>query len=263
MTDVLMSIQPRWCGLIANGSKTLEIRKNRPAIETPFKVYIYCTKPSKKHQTICGCMVINDDELYRLPTGEVKYGCSLELMGDWSGQYSKDNFLNGKIIGEFICDKIARFDGEFWDDETYERLQEMYEPDDFNEYGEYEYTTIATNEDDDYKDNWVCKQSCVSWEELREYIGTGSHEFYGWHISHFKMYDAPKELSTLSTIDTVAVKKCEYRERVFNNPDLVNGAWLPGSFVCNKDELDWCSKCKTKQIIRPPQSWCYIESSVI
>ena len=255
MTDVLISIQPKWCELIANGIKTLEIRKTRPKMETPFKVYIYCTQARNPIRDSGRILMYEDDLALTNRWGQgkrVENPCGAMMEGEF--------FLNGKIIGEFICDKITRFDGEFWDDETYERLQEMYEPDDFNEYGEYEYTTIATNEDDDYRDNWVCKQSCVSWEELREYIGTGSHEFYGWHISHLKIYDAPKALNSLSTIDTVAVKKCEHRERVYNNPDLVNGAWLPGSFVCNKDELDWCSKCKTKPIVRPPQSWCYIES---
>lgn len=41
---VLISIQPKWCELIADGYKTVEIRKSRPKLETPFKVYIYCTK---------------------------------------------------------------------------------------------------------------------------------------------------------------------------------------------------------------------------
>lgn len=40
---VLISIQPKWCELIASGKKTQEVRKNRPKLETPFKVYIYCT----------------------------------------------------------------------------------------------------------------------------------------------------------------------------------------------------------------------------
>ncbi len=30
---------------------------------------------------------------------------------------------NGKVIGEFICSKITEFESEFWDDETYERIQ--------------------------------------------------------------------------------------------------------------------------------------------
>lgn len=43
MKSVLISIQPRWCELIASGKKTIEIRKTKPKLETPFKVYIYCT----------------------------------------------------------------------------------------------------------------------------------------------------------------------------------------------------------------------------
>ena len=44
MKSVLISIQPKWCDLIVRGEKTLEVRKTRPKLETPFKVYIYCTK---------------------------------------------------------------------------------------------------------------------------------------------------------------------------------------------------------------------------
>ena len=31
--SVLISIQPKWCELIANGQKTIEIRKTRPKME--------------------------------------------------------------------------------------------------------------------------------------------------------------------------------------------------------------------------------------
>ena len=41
---VLISIRPEWCDLIMRGKKTIEVRKTRPKLETPFKVYIYCTK---------------------------------------------------------------------------------------------------------------------------------------------------------------------------------------------------------------------------
>ena len=43
MKSVLISIQPKWCELIASGKKTIEVRKTRPKIETLFKCYI-CTK---------------------------------------------------------------------------------------------------------------------------------------------------------------------------------------------------------------------------
>ena len=45
---VLLSIQPRWCGLIVSGKKTIEVRKTRPKIETPFKCYIYQIKSKDK-----------------------------------------------------------------------------------------------------------------------------------------------------------------------------------------------------------------------
>ena len=48
---VLISIRPKWCELIANGTKTVEVRKSRPKIATPFKCYIYCTKD--RHLTFC------------------------------------------------------------------------------------------------------------------------------------------------------------------------------------------------------------------
>ena len=81
MKSVLASIKPKYCELIANGRKTVEIRKNRPKIDTPFKCYIYCTK---------------ETELWVA----VKNGQALE-QGD------------GKVIGEFVCDdidEIAVFD---------------------------------------------------------------------------------------------------------------------------------------------------------
>ena len=71
MKSVLISIQPKWCELIASGKKTIEVRKTRPKLETPFKVYIYCTNWK--------------DNTY------------------WKNHY-KDKL--GKVIGEFVCDYI-------------------------------------------------------------------------------------------------------------------------------------------------------------
>lgn len=48
MKSVLISIKPKWCELIVNGKKTIEVRKSRPKIDIPFKCYIYCTLPRKK-----------------------------------------------------------------------------------------------------------------------------------------------------------------------------------------------------------------------
>lgn len=41
---VLISIRPEWVEKILGGEKTIEVRKTRPKLETPFKCYIYETQ---------------------------------------------------------------------------------------------------------------------------------------------------------------------------------------------------------------------------
>ena len=41
---ILLSIRPEWADKILTGEKTMEVRKTRPRLETPFKCYIYATK---------------------------------------------------------------------------------------------------------------------------------------------------------------------------------------------------------------------------
>lgn len=80
MKSVLISIKPKYCELIANGKKTIEVRKTRPKIKTPFKCYIYCT--SVKNLSLKEYVEIHSK------TGGV--------VDNW----------NGKVIGEFVCDNI-------------------------------------------------------------------------------------------------------------------------------------------------------------
>ena len=81
MKAVLMSIQPRWCELIASGKKTVEVRKTKPKLETPFKGYIYCTKDNTfAEKTLRGF--------------------------DDSGKAICYKANKGKVIGEFVCDTI-------------------------------------------------------------------------------------------------------------------------------------------------------------
>lgn len=49
---VLISVRPEWCEKILAGEKTMEVRKTRPRLETPFKVYIYCTLAASKEFTL-------------------------------------------------------------------------------------------------------------------------------------------------------------------------------------------------------------------
>lgn len=72
---VLLSIRPKWCELIASGKKTIEVRKSRPKLETPFKCYIYETKGFER---------VGNDNL----------NCVIGGKG------------RGAVVGEFVCDKI-------------------------------------------------------------------------------------------------------------------------------------------------------------
>lgn len=81
MKSILISVQPKWCELIASGKKTIEVRKTRPSIETPFKCYIYMTATKER------CRLWGYITAYQNSNGDI---------------------LNGskKVIGEFVCDGI-------------------------------------------------------------------------------------------------------------------------------------------------------------
>ena len=74
MKSIMISIQPKWCAKIESGAKTIEVRKTRPKIETPFKCYIYESK------------------------GKTKYWSQPMPIPYREG--------GGKVIGEFVCDNI-------------------------------------------------------------------------------------------------------------------------------------------------------------
>lgn len=97
MKAVLISIQPKWCELIASGKKTVEVRKTRPKLETPFKCYIYCTS-SNVHE----CLMQNE--------GGVKliYACNYKTAIPYGG-----HIANGKVIGEFVCDRFTFLDAYY------------------------------------------------------------------------------------------------------------------------------------------------------
>ncbi len=75
MKAILLSIRPEWCDLIVRGKKTIEVRKTRPTLETPFKAYIYCTG--------------HNGWVMKSPKAGVQK-------------------MDSRVIGEFTCDKIDR-----------------------------------------------------------------------------------------------------------------------------------------------------------
>ena len=125
MREVLISIQPKWCKLICSKEKTVEVRKNRPNCELPFKCYIYCTK--------------------RKPTFTQSAFC--------------DDISNGKVIGEFVCDRIT----------------------------EYECSSVGFGE------LATTCGTCLTYDEILNYCN--GNDLYGWHITDLVVYDEPRGLS--------------------------------------------------------------------
>lgn len=85
MKSVLISIQPRWCSKIIDGEKTIEVRKSKPKLDIPFKVYIYCSAGSYEWSRDPWTTD------YFTPSGE----CTN---------------MSQMVIGEFVCDKIITVD---------------------------------------------------------------------------------------------------------------------------------------------------------
>ena len=132
MREVLISTRPRWVNKITRGIKKIEIRKTRPQEKTPFKCFIYETKGRDVEPSSWRDLVY--------------YG-------------------RGKVVGEFICDKI----------------EEFYLP----------YPAYFSQVSQDVIN--IIFDSCLTLLDVHHYIGM--KKGYAWHISDLKIYDFPKKLS--------------------------------------------------------------------
>lgn len=140
MKAVMFSIKPFWCGRIAQGEKTVEVRKRFSEMKTPFKCYIYCTKDNK--------MQFWRSKTYAYAADRSHNG--FDICG------------NGKVIGEFVCDKLESFT-----------------------------TDYRMNKDQTER---LSRQSRIHMTDLIEYEGNAPC-LWGIHISDLVIYDQPKKLS--------------------------------------------------------------------
>lgn len=226
----MISIKPKWCELIANGQKTIEVRKTKPKVKPPFKCYIYCTKASKRKQTVSGCMVLNSDELFRHPKQGIKHDTSVELMLCDPNEYNEDNFLNGKVIGEFVCDGFYTMKHCGYDNRDV-KLRLVDE--------DLHYLEI----DSDFLNE--CR---LSYYDIEKY--SNGRDVYGWHISDLVIYDRPKDLVEFTPY-------CKY----LND----NGSCQYEKIECDCAKTDFNSDYSVNMVeclnymTKPPQSWCYVE----
>ena len=204
MKSVLISIRPEWCEKIVNGKKTIEVRKNKPNLETPFKCYVYCTQ-----------------------------GIDLWLAGIIGKREPQK--LNGKVIGEFVCDYINNYEAEFVDDCCQNSIQKFEIDEEDNDRFYYFETS---NEEDNPDDCILCEDACLGFEQIKQYVSNGKEDFfdfYAWHISDFVLYDKPKNITDFKKYH----RTCYYSDLGFAIPN--------------------CSECKDCNLTRPPQSWCYVD----
>ena len=190
MKAVMISIQPKLVEKICHKigedetgkaiyEKRIEVRKTAPQ-EVPFKCYIYETKGQY-----------------------VKFT---------HGAHTKYGYGRGKVIGEFICDKVEIVNAKCSD------------------YGiDLFYHDCLTN-------------GCLTEREIEKYFNVPEDRDlramkgngYVWDISDLKIYDKPKELSEFCIPCKVSCENCK-------NP-LYFECWCEekGKKIVTRPPLSWC-----------------------
>lgn len=162
MKSILISIRPKLCEKIVNGDVSILVRKKVPN-ETPFKVYIYCTKDKPYLYRV------DDDDNFELA----------RTLRPYVDEYVKDyNEQNGKVFGEFICDKVYLIKNQG--------------------------SSFSVADEEQSVTNEIARQSCLDYYDMVGYLG--NKDGYGWHISDLNIYGKPKELSEF--ISPSKAKKC-------------------------------------------------------
>lgn len=164
MKNILIAIRPKWVEKIASGQKTIEVRKTAPQ-EVPFKAYIYATRPKKFYK--CGA-VSTSDELLWLANGKVEMGDGFKFWAD-GDEYQ---CLNGRIIGEFICDKVYPIKNRG--------------------------SSFSVADEEQGVTNQIAGQSCLYYDDMVSYFG--NKDGFGWHISELKIYDKPRNLNEFGKV---------------------------------------------------------------
>lgn len=165
MKSVLISTRPKWVAKICHKigedetgkaiyEKRIEVRKSAPK-EVPFKAYIYCCKD-------------NANEIVLLKNYKNRF-----IFGDYRN--ADDKFYrvaNGKVIGEFICDKVYPIKNRG--------------------------SSFSVADEEQSVTNEIARQSCLYYDYMVSYFG--NKDGYGWHISDLKIYDKPRNLSEFGKV---------------------------------------------------------------
>lgn len=190
MKSVLISTRPKLVEKICHKigedetgkaiyEKRIEVRKTAPK-EVPFKCYIYETKGQY-----------------------VKFT---------HGAHTKYGYGRGKVIGEFICDRII--------------CSQAY----FDSQGKNHLTNVFPDD---------IKKTCLDEYDLWDYIAGKAvkanqmYNGYLWHISDLKIYDKPRELSEFRKPCDRFLDCCTCRR-------LVHNEYMSCDNKITRPPLSWC-----------------------
>lgn len=97
-TAVMISIRPEWCKLIAEGEKTVEVRKTMPfKAKVPFKCYIY---ESRDRKAVIGEFVCDYIRVIKEPYWKTVAGTCLTAYQMY--KYGKGAMLYGWHISDLV-----------------------------------------------------------------------------------------------------------------------------------------------------------------
>lgn len=208
MKAVLMSIHPKWCKLIFSGEKTIEVRKTAPKLETPFKVYVYCTKERMTRVPSMYAYLHKNE-----PGACAEYG-TIETWGEIGDVIVNPHLaskhvsfgMHGKVIGSFVCDRVRLcipfgLKGHLLSQEVY-------------------------------------REMCLTKEQLDKYGGLKT--LYGWHITEPKLFDKPRDITEFAIFGKCADECSEYdfcaREIA---EDRMTCKYFKRTFL-NRPPQSWC-----------------------
>lgn len=198
MKAILMSIKPKWCEKIFSEEMTIKVCKTAFKLETPFKVYVYCTKERMTRVPSMNAYLHKNE-----PRACAEYG-TIETWGEIGDVIVNPHLaskfvsygMHGKVIGEFVCDRVKEY--------RFSNYEARYNINDVD--------LMAT---------------CLNHPDFIQY-GKGK-TFCGLHITEPKLYDKPKELevfwSVRCTNKTGNCEKCEVKPACINNITRPPSSW--------------------------------------
>ena len=208
MKAMILVLSPEECAKLMNGDLSVLVRKKFPK-DYVGPVFVYCKK-DKKMELLKGPALYEKEEIPFIAQG---------------GLLNIDDFLNGKVIASFLCDKVGEI-----------------------------YFGASALESKRIVD-WICndifsfeKEACLTQEDLDKYLGNVKHSPQGYaiHITNLEIFDKPKELKDFYKF---GLKK--EQERLYSALQAMAGYY---SFRNEFAEL------KSKyQLTCAPSNFCYVE----